>query len=301
MDIEARKAVVARHLRDVRWEGEVGFAECPGVQEHTHPNQPRDCKIYVSGTTVTVHCFHESCAELIGSINRLIRSELAGLPGELTKAERREYAKTTQDVSQVARGILETFDKIYATYWRGPELLARALGPEESQAHFFGLYKDSDIIWIGDVHHSGFVGGLGHFRSVAHWKVAPRYWEYTATGIFNFESNVWRAKRMVVRQDYRVIEFDHLDPEPLANQLKSCALYFYLAETFGLEGKVAILSGKKSVHFWVRNNPDLFTDSFMLFLKTLGADPALFRAYQPVRFPGVIRAETNKPQSLIIL
>jgi hypothetical protein len=301
MDIEARKRIVERHLTGVRWEGEVGFAECPGVLEHTHPNQPRDCKIYVAGTTVTVHCFHESCAELITSLNRLIRSELAGLPGELTKAERREYARTAEDISLEAQKVSKGLEKIYAAYWRGPELLARALtSPQESQAYFWGLFADTDILWVGDVHHSGFINGPGHFRSVAHWKTVPRYWEYTATGIFNSEGNVWRAKRMVIRQPYLVIEFDHLDPDPLTNQLKSCAIYFYLAETFGLEGKIAILSGKKSVHFWVRNTP-LFDDNFLLFLKNLGADSALFRAYQPVRFPGVIRADTNKPQSLIIL
>lgn len=301
MDIEARKRIVERHLLAVRWDGDIGYAECPGVREHTHPDKPRDCKIFVSGQVVTVFCFHESCSELIGSINRLIRSELAGLPGELTRAERKEYAKTTEDVSQVAREILKKLDEIYAAYWRGPRLLARALSLEESKAHFFSLHNEGDIIWIGDVHHSGFVYGAGHFRSVAHWRAAPKYWEYTCTGIFASENNLWRAKRAVIRQDYRVLEFDKLDPDPLANQLKSIALYFYLAETFGLEGKVAILSGNKSVHFWVRDDSRLLNDSFLLFLRTLGADPAGFRAYQPLRFPGVMRSDTNKPQSLIIL
>jgi hypothetical protein len=300
MDVEARKRIVERHLRNVRWEGEVGFAECPGVLEHTHPNQPRDCKIFVSGRTVTVCCFHESCAELIQSVNRLIRSELAGLPGELTRGERKEYSQKVEVVSQVAQRILEQKEKIYLDFWLGEELLAKSLGLSESRAYFFTLFKDSDILWIGDVRHSG-INSFGHFRTVANWKKSRQFWEYTCTGIFGSETNLYRRKSQVIRQDYYVLEFDKLDLDPKQNQLKSVALYSYLKEISGLRGRVAILSGNKSIHFWIHNDPKIFDSSFQLFLKELGADPAGFRPYQPVRFPGVIRSDTNKPQSLIVL
>jgi hypothetical protein len=60
-------------------------------------------------------------------------------------------------------------------------------------------------------------------------------------------------------------------------------------------------TGNKSLHFWVDNDLRIFNKEFRLFLKTLGADIRLLQPAQPVRFPGVIRKETGKPQAVITL
>jgi hypothetical protein len=301
MDLEARKRTCERHLQNVCWEGEIGFAECPGVFKHTGFNQPKDCKIFINGKTVTVSCFHQSCAEEILSVNRVIRSELWGLPGELTKTESREYAQQASDISRMARDICSRLHEIYPRFWRGPELLAGALNAEESKEEFFKLFADHDILWIGEVYSSGVIYGPGHFRSVAHWRQAPYYWSFTCPGVFGSEGNLFRSKAQILAQPFAVIEFDKLDPDPQQNQLKSIALYFYLAETFGLRGRVAVNSGKKSIHIWCENDLQLFDEKFCFFLKMLGVDPAGLRGYQPVRMPGVIRPDTQKLQSLTVL
>lgn len=303
MDLEARKRIVERHVTKARWDssGEFGYCACPGDWLHTTKNGPKDAKILLTGNTVTITCFHTSCEEQLKYCNRLIRSELAGLPGEQTKQQKREQNQEFREIFHTAQTILNQLDKIYRRFWWGPELLARQLNAEESIQRFLELYNDDDVTWIGEVHHSGPMYGYGHFRLVADWKQAPRYWAYTCTGIFNSVENVYRGKQQVVRQDYNCLEFDKLDPDPEQNQLKSIALYFYLEESFGLRGKVAINTGNKSIHFWVRNDPAVFDDSFRLFLKQLGADPAGFRPYQPVRFPGVLRPETKKLQTLMAL
>jgi hypothetical protein len=232
--------------------------------------------------------------------NRVLRAEVATLPGEPTKVVRRERGRQNREVRNVAQDILSRLDYIYEHYWH-VELLATQLDAYRSQQEFYQLHNDTDVIWIGEVYHSGIPYGEGHFRPVGDWRRIAVPWHFTCTGVFASPQNVYRTKSEVVGQNYCCLEFDRLDPDPLQNQLKSIALFFYLEEVFGLEGRIAINSGNKSIHFWVLNNPEIFTDDFRLLLKRLGGDPAGLRPYHPVRFPGVWRRETNRLQGAILL
>ena len=304
MDLEGRKQVVERYLDDVRWSagGDFGYCKCPGRALHENPNKSRDALVYINGKTVTLYCVHQSCSEMVAEINRAMRSAVSSLPGEVankfSKAARSRWANVMQLVAET----LGRQEEIYSRHWCGPDYLAHALSLEDSLLAFFELFLDQqDIIWIGEVHHSGNPYGIGHFRTVSAWMDVARYWPFTCTGIFRSAGTIFRSKDEVIRNDYHCVEFDHLDEDPKQNQLKSFALFRYLEETYGLKGKIAIDTGNKSIHHWVENDPEIFNDEFKIFLKGIGADPAGWRPYQPIRFPGVMRADTKRPQSLIIL
>jgi len=303
MDKEGRKKIVEIYLSELEWDesGDWAYCQCPGRHLHENPNKPRDTRVYLSGSTVTVHCVHLSCEEKRAEINSAIRSTVASLPGEeeteFTPEDKSHYAS----VMMLAKKTVKGLPKIYRENWCGPDMLARALVPEESREVFFTLFAPEDIIWVGNVYHSGIPHGNGHFRPVVEWRQASRFWNFTCTGCFKSAGTVFRTKDQVVRQDYFCLEFDKLDPDPIQNQLKSFALFRYLEEVYGLKGRAAIDAANKSIHFWVENNPAILDDDFKLFLKGIGADSASWRPYQPVRFPGVLRRDTNREQGLIML
>jgi hypothetical protein len=302
MNLPGRKQAVEHYCQDVRWDadGEWAYILCPGWHLHQTPNGGRDARAYVAGKTVSIYCFHEHCEELRSAMQRAIRSVVLSLPGEEitepTKAQKSEYVR----IFHVARSIKQQLESIFRRYWH-PEILSRRLDLAESRQRFFDLFTAKDCLWIGEVHHSGIPYGAGHFRTVNHWSTLKNYWPFTCTGIFRSDEVTRRAQKEVIRQDYRVIEFDSLDPDPVQNQLKSVCLIRFLEETCGIFCRLAIDAGHKSIHFWCENNPEVFDEGFWLFLKELGADTKCLRAYQPVRFPGVIRPDTGQAQCVIEL
>ena len=67
----------------VDWQTEVsGFCRCPGETLHTHPTGKKDCRVNVDGAP-TIHCFHASCAAVVGEANRRLRRELGSVSWEL--------------------------------------------------------------------------------------------------------------------------------------------------------------------------------------------------------------------------
>jgi hypothetical protein len=60
-----------------------GFCVCPGAHLHSTPTQRTDCKVVIAkngdGPSPGIYCFHSSCAQVLESINRELRSRLGRL------------------------------------------------------------------------------------------------------------------------------------------------------------------------------------------------------------------------------
>ena len=304
MTLEEKRAIAEQYLGPVDWISDhEGFCQCPGREGHSTPNREHDTKIFVDGVP-TIFCFHTSCQqEKVPSFNYALRKMMdAPLRKDPESKRQREKQKAewieAMELADDTRTILQD---ILPFYWRGPDLLTGRLNPADSRQAFFNLFAATDHLWIGEVFHSGFPNGRNHFHSRQVWERIPRYWPFTCAGVFSPENEWYRQDKYVIRQDYFILEFDKLDPDPLQNQLKSAAFFFYLAETYKLQGKLVVDSGNKSLHFWVLADPIVFTSQFFIFLKALGADSSGWKAAQPVRFPGILRKETGRLQSAIIL
>jgi len=305
MTLEEKRAIAEQYLGKVDWETDAqGYCECPGRAKHTTTNRDHDARIYIDGVP-TIFCFHHSCqTEEIPKYNYALRKMMTEVSEKRDLGYKKEQQKRKAEwveAIELANDTKATFDKLLPSYWRGPELLESRLSPVESRTAFFNLFQETDILWIGEVFHSGYPNGRNHFRVREVWEQAGRYWPFTCTGVFPSDNNLYRSAKNVIRQDYYILEFDHLDPDPLRNQLKSAALFFFLAETYKLHGKLVVDTGNKSLHFWVLADSEIFTSQFFIFLKALGADGAGWKKAQPVRFPGILRKETGRQQAAIIL
>ncbi len=75
-DVDERRRIAREVIGEVEWtSGSRGFCTCPGADLHTTPDGERDCELHLDGAP-SIHCFHGSCAAILGEVNRELRSRI---------------------------------------------------------------------------------------------------------------------------------------------------------------------------------------------------------------------------------
>ena len=301
MTLQERQELAENYLGLVDWQesGTEGYCRCPGQAKHTTPNGPKDCIVYVTGAP-TVHCFHRSCQDDTDEYSAPLRKVLPidKDPGEkpFNKSEWKKRAARNAEIKGLAAATSERLLRSERS-----QRLPSALSSQKSWEFFLDLFKLQDILWIGERNHSGWYG-RGHFKTMEEWAFS-RWddWPFTCAGTFKSNHHYHRSKLHILTQPYTVIEFDHLDPDPETNKGLGLNFFLDLVETYHLVLRMAVDTGGKSLHFWVDNDPTIFDEEFVIFLRALGADIRLLQLAQPVRCPGIIRPETGKQQAVLVL
>jgi hypothetical protein len=303
MSPQERQEIAAALLGEIDWYSEVeGYCRCPGFEKHTTPDGERDCRVLLDGVP-TISCFHQSCSKWIEAYNTSLRTQIGAEEETKKPVKRKKVDPEWIRAVRFADRVKEKFPQIFqpdSPWWKGPELLKRGLGIEESREQFWKLFEPKDLLWIGWCRDSG-VKGLGHFHPMSYWRKQKAFYPFTCTGTFRVNHGHARSAGNILNQCYDVIEFDKLSPDPRENQLRSIALFFYLAEQNRLNLRIIVDTGNKSIHFWIDHQEQFANQFFIAFLKALGADTNGFKSAQPVRFPGVYRPETLRPQTILTL
>jgi hypothetical protein len=319
-DAEGRCAIAETVLGDdVDWvDDATGYLECPGIELHSAPDGPRDCRVRLDGVP-TVFCFHQGCSDAIAEANRELRSAIgraeagpsyqqqqgirnrvqAGqtLPpaGALSgKALEKELA--ANDVLRARASLpllIERFDTP-PTRWAALSPTRVDRDPRHHWRQLLGLYHEDDHLWIGrEVYDSSAtdVEKVRFFRPVAEWLQRA-----TAPGKFTcpstFQPGVHsRSNEFVAQRPFLVCESDVL-------RKREIGAVFQWMRTFMLLRAIVDTAGK-SLHGWF-DFPDADTfRELQIILPALGLDPALFKASQPCRLPGALRE--GRFQTLLFL
>lgn len=74
INLSERQRLATKLLGNIEWVSETsGYVVCPGKHLHTTGDGERDCEIHLDGVP-TIHCFHNSCAQICEELNRKLRS-----------------------------------------------------------------------------------------------------------------------------------------------------------------------------------------------------------------------------------
>lgn len=296
------KDIAEKIIGEIHWLDDVnGLAiKCPGQHLHTTRSTKRDCKVYLNGAP-TVFCFHSSCAPVLDRVNLDLRRAMnknqhENIPlRQLSKEERlairkREVLHRFEENShRIGRSIiLASIQKKFS--WPIEEVfedspLKPSENPEEDYALFLSrLFRQDDVIWIGDVTDSG-EGCEKNFRLVSDWiKICPIGNFTTGStfkpGVFN------RSNENVLESRYMVIESDTL------NKLEMLSIFKWMITFCRL--RAIVDTGGKSLHGWFDHASERFRLKLKPLLHELGCDRSLFKPSQPVRLPGVKRGEKRQ-------
>ena len=75
-DLDKRREIAEELLGEIDWQDdETGFCDCPGKEQHTNGDGPKDCKVMLDGAP-TLYCVHQSCQEVIANVNKELRSKV---------------------------------------------------------------------------------------------------------------------------------------------------------------------------------------------------------------------------------
>lgn len=185
----------------------------------------------------------------------------------------------------------------------------QAMTPKLQSELFIGsMFKADDVVWLGDTWHSGrgqFKKGRqrgkdydhsNHFRTVRDWlsKPLPRAWEFISHCTF-LPGSYSRNNQSVAQRKYMVVESDKLGRDEIG------AIFSYLHCEMKCHLRAVVYSGGKSLHGWFDWQHDNELPDLIAFLEGLECDPAVLRASQPVRLPGVVRESSGKVQTLLYL
>ena len=302
----------------VDWHGPVsGFCRCPGEALHTHRTGKKDCRVCVDGLP-TMHCFHTSCAAVVGEANKRLRRALRSpwalmLPdgrvlrsGDVLQASgvivRREMVLARARSEGRDPGeqlILETLIAIAGRF--RPELFERFRwpyeqiledsplrvanrDPEDQFRAWLRVWPPHSTVWIGDVYSSGLPQHRTHFRPVTDWQqIGPVMGNFTCGAAFR-PGTYRRSNENIEGQRFLVVESDTLSRDEIGG------VFAYLNQRLRYNLHAIIDTAGKSLHGWFDAPPNkLLENRLKAGLTAFGCDPKLFTYSQPVRVPGALR------------
>jgi hypothetical protein len=166
---------------------------------------------------------------------------------------------------------------------------------EQRRAFIQELFKQDDVIWIGQCWQTGAVHGVGHMRPCAEWLASRRIpGEFISHSTYK-PGTIDRMNSTVYQRRYFVVESDQLALDDMGAVLRWLQLR-------GLQLRAIVTSGGRSVHGWFNWPGDSAIDRWGALLTGLKCDKAVtLKPSQPVRLPGVIRRDTQRPQELLLL
>lgn len=290
------KEIVSAMFEVIEWKHEeLAFITCPGKAMHTGKNAKKDCRVSLNGAP-TLFCLHSSCFAIVEEANlkmrRACRNKTPLIMRVQTEEEKlrikqaAEQKKKEEELKEWARKNKNAILKKYE--WNMTDAFHESPFMTENPLHdpkvFLSLmYEQNDIIWNGDVKDSG--NKLLHrnnFKTVKQWMLGDIQGNFTCPSIFKPDS-FSRSNENVLHRPYIVIESDKL------TQDETCSLYRWMQKFMTL--RAIVHSGGKSAHGWFDFPEEKIFNKLKIILPELGCDPALFKASQPVRMPGIMRGE----------
>ena len=234
------QAVARQMFPQTDWESEtLGYLTCPGVQLHTTSDGRKDCRITINdGIAPTVHCCHDSCRAEIEKINHQFRSAI----GKLKTATAGQLKKVAQVVSASQKSYT-----INTTPKKQVEIVKKRLEPVElpqpmkdgQRLHLQTCFEPAELVGIvrganetGEVKTKGFLQNPEPIED----------WEYGTFIRVNPMNPDGFGDRDVASFRHVLLECDKTSLE-----LQWAA---FLASNLPIS--VAVFSGKRSIHAWVR-------------------------------------------------
>jgi hypothetical protein len=301
--VTLRQQVVVELLGEVRWETpERGSVKCPGAHLHTTgPNN--DATIFIDGAP-TIHCFHQSCADVVAEENKRLRAEIhrcekeAGTTLKISAAallarkkaffeEQRKIAQWDLELRRAISNPGHPQDLAAAS----PNLLPGRI--HEGRFEILRLFHPNDVIWTGaqtDSTRWNFTTATERIEQ--HRCVGPLICPSS------FHPGAGRRNGgSIASRRFLVVESDDLSLR------QQTALIFHLRQTWPLAA--VVYSGGRSLHAWFRWLPIWDTEKAQTelreHLQSLRCDPSSVSGVQPCRLPGVLRPETLRWQTLLYL
>jgi hypothetical protein len=292
-------------------DGVTGFAECPGIDLHTTPDAPKDCRLKIDGIP-TISCFHQHCTDEVEAANRKLR---AGCRGRHPRAATRPSSSPTGEHSQtknrserrnakadnglaiqsiVALPQIITEFAIAPSKWLTMSPTHISEDPADHWRQLLGLYAAKDILWIGaEVWESSASDTRFklNFRRVELW-LAEEFCQGKFTCPAIFKTGVHsRSNANVARRPYLVVESDVLTKSEVG------AVFSWMRQFLKL--RAIVDTAGKSLHGWFDFPDEEPLGELKVILPALGCDAALFKTSQPCRLPGAMR--NGKFQKLLFL
>jgi hypothetical protein len=309
-----RLPIAESFLGQITWtESDTGYCRCPGLDLHTNPNGPRDCRVIVSGVP-TIHCLHSSCAGAVEDANRRLRSAIGKAeylkqaprfesrgptPAEI---ERRRQAKAKEELERRSKmslpQIVAENSTDLAELWEASP--TRLLGdPKNDWRLLLQLFPQDAVLWIGEptdscddhVDEKRKEYCRGRFRTVTEWMKEPEApGPFTCPNLFRRGGHS-RSNDNVTARPFLVVESDTLNKE------QSVSIFQWMRRFMRM--RAVVDTAGKSLRGWFDFPCEAFLGQLRVMLPAFGCDEALFRAAQPCRLPGAKRGD--KTQSFVWL
>lgn len=268
---------------------------------HAHPYDRAHCReIYrLAGSTALLH--HSS------KEHELHRQRI-----EAQRQQEQNQAALDDCIRENRTAIIERYQwSINEVLADSPQQLSRYGITRSPQQFLSALFEGDDLIWTGDVHHSGHPRHSTRWRKCADWAserntndVGP----YTTAaswkrGIYSrSDSNVFEIR-------YAVMDFDGLDGiNPTTTREKdkliadALAIVRMFRESLGWQLAAILHTGNKGIHAWFQLPSFEALESARKAAKPLGIDPkVLGSGQQPCRLPGHQHSKSGKFSELLWL
>jgi len=295
------KEAVHSLFNKVNWINEAMCeAECPGKHLHTGKTGKKDCRIYIEGAP-TIYCFHSSCSSIVEEYNLKLRQacsdkktfEARILTEEeknaISERKRKEFIADNLKKfgATTLSQVLSRYEWPVADAWEDSPI--RTDDCDQDWLLLLTLFSKDDIVWSGEVTDSGSKDNTKNFLRCEELAQSAPLGRFTCPSTFK-PGSFSRANENVVERKFLVIESDHL------NQDEICAIFSFCRQFMSL--KAIVFTGGKSLHGWFNYPSNDTIEILKVLLPSWKCDPALFKASQPVRMPGIQR-EPGKYQSLI--
>ena len=290
---------------EVVWTDEItGYCPCPGQDKHAAPAGARDCRLKIDEVP-TMSCFHASCGEEIEAANKALRtailssSHVAQTAGEkkvaiaATKAKARHEEELKIRTKQALPAVLK------AHAWSYDQIVADSPNPihaddRQGMFHaFLGLFKDTDIVWIGNVADTGKEHHARNFQTKGQWFAGEIPDNPLTCPSCFVTGSISRSKDNVAAQRYLVVESDLLSKNEVG------AIFRWLDRVVELPLRAVVDTAGKSLHGWFEFPPPDVLAELKIMLPAMNCDSKMFGSSQPCRLPGGLREGEGRIQRLI--
>jgi len=271
---------------------------CPGSHLHTAPTAMNHTTAYWNGGRPWIYCYHSSCHDAVQATNLALRKRSSS-----TASCRFAPARTALNIARDPHWELRELARVHREaileryHWPLAEIKHDSPcdvngAPDIQTRQHLGLFEPDDIIWIGELNHTGKPWNRKNFRERDYW--LPRVVglaRYICPAVFK-PGTYSRADRNVAVRKFLVVESDTLSKD------QAGAMFRLLSQRLIL--RAIVDSGGKSLHGWFDSPDQGELEKLEAFLPELGCDPKMFGASQPCRLAGRKR-ENGRWQRLVYL
>ena len=221
----------------------------------------------------------------------------------IEQRRRTEALRLAESVRAHRRDLIRRFTWYPTDVWHdSPQRIDGDLVATEPTHFLASLFRPSDVLWTGEVHHSGSIIHAERWRPCRDWyRAAGPIGPMTTPAVWKPETHS-RASGNVLSAPYTVLDFDGFDGikpasrDALSRHVHdSLALVRWLREGMGWHLAAILWTGGKSLHAWFHTPPPAVLGSLHPVAKSFGMDSGLIgRPEHPCRLPGQVHRMTHR-------